>query len=426
MRALRFSRHLPSFGWDCDVLAQEGGSFDYFDPDSSLMSQVLPSAQVWRVPDPAQKIIKHLSQWFPSVKWGVWLDRAVKLIPVPDDKLLWGIRAAWFARQHREMVGNCDLVLATGYPWTSLLLGAALKRWFKVPLVCDLRDPWSELPGKRVGKRIHRLMERIALRHADAICVVSQGMRDLYANLYPEWADRIFVIYSGIDYSQVQRVYPLSWSAEIQARAHRKLRIVYTGSLLDKDNPSPYQRTLVPFLRILADALAQMPSLADQLDIRIVSNPIPKTIKWAERLGLAGLITFSTGRITFEEAQQAQRAADVLLLISTGDPAYDKVVMTGKIYEYLAAARPMLVISTPDCEAARVVENYHLGKTIYENGTEAVRSLLGLLWPSESFWAQFVQGVDSSQTTFDVRNQLQQLIQIMKQVTSKRNPEAAI
>lgn len=416
MRWLRFTRNLPSRGWLCDVVTQREGSEDYFRPDPTLVSQIPPEATMIRVDDPAQRVVGFLNA-HTKIRWGPWLDRAVKVVPVPDDKLGWALRVTRYVRAHRDRLTGYSVLIATGYPWSTLVIAPHVKRLLGLPLLIDLRDPWSQHPGVRVADWLHRRMERRALQAADAICVISEGMRDMYASLYPDLADRIRVVYNGIDFTVTPAGEPRSTTQGAVAGDSRRRRIVYAGSLLDKPEPKPYQRTLVPFLHTLVELRQRHPDLAERCEVEILSNPVPRTRALAERLGVADLLRFSEGRVPFETVQRAQRDADVLLLVSTSDPAYDRMVMTGKIFEYIAAARPILALCTAESDVGRTVERFALGR-VESSAPAAAEALASLLEPDAASCGGFADGVRTAQAHFDVERQLDRMVEILDQLAS--------
>ncbi|HET7189687.1 MAG TPA: glycosyltransferase [Gemmatimonadaceae bacterium] len=416
MRWLRFTRNLPSRGWLCDVVTQRDGSDDYFRPDPTLLSQIPPEATLIRIEDPAQRVVAFLNA-HTKVRWGPWLDRVVKVVPVPDDKLGWGLRVKRYVRAHRERLGGYAVLIATGYPWSTLVVAPFVKRMLGLPLLVDLRDPWSQHPGIRVADWLHRRMERRVFQAADLVCVISEGMREMYASLYPDVADRIRVVYNGIDYSVTPRGEPRPQSRGDEARSARRLRIVYAGSLLDKPEPKPYQRTLVPFLETLVELRRRHPDLAARCEVEVLSNPVPKTRALAMRLGVADLIRFSDGRVPFETVQQAQRNADVLLLVSTSDPDYDRMVMTGKIFEYIAAARPILALCTAESDVGQTVKRFALGR-VESSPTAGADALAALLEPGAAWCAAFADGVRAAQDHFDVQRQLDRMVEMLDELAA--------
>ena len=76
----------------------------------------------------------------------------------------------------------------------------------------------------------------------------------------------------------------------------------------------------------------------------------------------------SLGYVDHAGAVREQRAATVLLLPLRNDPQY-RPILPGKLFEYLAARRPILGIGQTDGAMARVIEESLAGVTLdWEDG----------------------------------------------------------
>ena len=70
--------------------------------------------------------------------------------------------------------------------------------------------------------------------------------------------------------------------------------------------------------------------------------------------------------------KQLQDASQVLLLLVNNAPNA-KGILTGKLYEYLASARPILAIGPEDGDAARLLKGTQAGITIDFNDKEKMK-----------------------------------------------------
>ena len=76
-----------------------------------------------------------------------------------------------------------------------------------------------------------------------------------------------------------------------------------------------------------------------------------------------------------------------LLLSVIPDVANNKLIITGKIFEYMGAGRPIFLIGPPDCDAAIVVNNSQSGSIHYYREKDKMKeSLL-------KYYQQFKSGV---------------------------------
>jgi hypothetical protein len=78
-------------------------------------------------------------------------------------------------------------------------------------------------------------------------------------------------------------------------------------------------------------------------------------------------------------AVREQRSASVLLLPLRNDPQYAPI-LPGKLFEYLAARRPVLGIGQEDGAMARVLFSAHAGITADWENAAPIRAFLATAW----------------------------------------------
>jgi glycosyltransferase involved in cell wall biosynthesis len=288
-------------------------------------------------------------------------------IVVPDLALAGWIpfalpRALSLAREH-----SFDCVLTTSPPQSAHLVGLAL-RLTGVPWLADLRDGWTfdpPRPGWPTGAQeaADRALERAALGRADRLVAVTQPIaEDLGRRLGREVA----VITNGFDPDEAA-------DADAGLLSPDRHSLVYTG----RANVSG--RTPRPLIEGLAALRGAEPELAERLEV-VFAGPATdeeRTMFADERV--AGLVR-SVGTLERAEALALQRAADSLLVIAEGSSG--KSVATNKLYEYLAAGRPVLVLGE-DSEAARTVRDGGAGIVAPAGDPAAVADALRRLVTSD-------------------------------------------
>ena len=110
----------------------------------------------------------------------------------------------------------------------------------------------------------------------------------------------------------------------------------------------------------LARRCGEDPSFRARLEIRLAGK-VDRAITDAIRArGLGGNLV-ELGYLPHDETVREQRAADILLLPLRQEPEYAKV-LPGKIFEYLAARRPVLGIGQEDGAAAAVLRDAGAGE----------------------------------------------------------------
>src|SRR5207237_63648 len=126
--------------------------------------------------------------------------------------------------------------------------------------------------------------------------------------------------------------------AGLEYRPSTKLRITHTGNFQGKRDPKP-------FFRALAE------SGVEDVVVRFAGDVRAADREYAEALGLGDRIEL-LGYVSRRRSLELQRDTEVLLLLIPDAGGRGKGVLTGKIFEYLAAERPILAVVPPDGAAA--------------------------------------------------------------------------
>ncbi len=127
------------------------------------------------------------------------------------------------------------------------------------------------------------------------------------------------------------------------------LEIVYTGTLYDGlSDPTPLLKA--------ARALEQ-----DTIGVRVhfYGSDSHLALRRAQELGFERFV-LSHGAVPYCDSLRAQVDADALLVLDQGKRTVAGV-LTGKLYEYIGARRPILVVGRSDYTAAQLVTDQGLG-----------------------------------------------------------------
>lgn len=265
-------------------------------------------------------------------------------------------RALGLARAERF-----DCVITTSPPQSAHLVGLALRR-IGVPWVADLRDGWTFDPPRPpwplgLQSALDAGMERAVLRRADRVVAVTEPIaRDLAARLGRE----VETITNGFDPAE-----PTGEALDGLLRPDRH-SLVHTG------RAGVSGRSPRPVLEGVARLRERAPETAARLEVVFAgpTTPSERRMLADERLGGAAR---SVGMLERPRAMALQRAADSLLVLAEGASA--RSVATNKLFEYLAAGRPVLVIGEAS-EAARIVREAGRGLVAPAGDAGAVAAAL--------------------------------------------------
>jgi glycosyltransferase involved in cell wall biosynthesis len=346
-RVLKLCRHLPELGIDVDVLAPDDPKWSAVDP--GLAAEIPETTTVhrarYRGPSHAQTPAARLAAAHGLSGLGVRAALLGRRVLLPDPEVAWlpdALRAG--TRIVRER--GIDVVLSTSPPNSVHVIGAAVARRTGVPLVTDFRDSWLANPHRRYerrGVRAKRAVEgriaRAALRGVAAVSAVTPAIAEEAAELAPAGTP-VRVVANGCDFDEFEGL--------AYARGER-MRIVHAGSFFG-------QRTPRPFLTAYAALLASRPELRERVQAAFLGELRPADREWALGLGLGGALALE-GFQPHARALAAMRAADALLLLVPRAGGRGLSVVSGKVYEYLAAERPIVALVPPEGDAATLLRD---------------------------------------------------------------------
>jgi len=343
-RVLSFVRHLPAQGWDCTVVC--AGERDYWVTDASLEARVPGATEVIRVAGgSALSALLRITRAAPGKRSGRTFGSLRRLSDwwlLPDSYIGWARRAEHQASR-RIAKGGIDVVLSSSPPDSVHVAARALQRRHHLPWVADFRDPWIGLTFRTPPSAWHRArqvaLERDVLEHADAVQVASATHLRSIAEAGG----------ARIEAARVTHL-PNGWegdapppSAAAAGASGERFTLVYTGTLSQMPDTDV-------FLEAVHEVLKRQPAARRSLRARLAG---PYETWYADRavaLGLSGIVEF-TGPISHLESRALQRAADVLLLWK---PRGIPTMVPGKLYEYLAAGRPIVAVLDAADEAAEL------------------------------------------------------------------------
>ena len=256
-----------------------------------------------------------------------------------------------------------DCVVTTSPPASAHLIGRALQG-AGVPWVADLRDGWTFDPPRppwptRAQTALDAALERRVLERAGRIVAVTAPIaRDLEERL----GRPAGVITNGFDPEDP----PGPTAPPLDPRRHS---LVHTGRMnVVGRSPRAFFDGLVEFLR-------RHPNGAERLEV-VLAGPVSDEQQRLLADGRLDGLVRSVGSLDRPSALALQRRADTLLVLAEGNevrPA--RSVATGKLFEYLAAGRPVLVLGE-DSEAARIVTRSGAGAAARGDDPASIASVL--------------------------------------------------
>ncbi len=356
-RPLKFASHLPALGIETHVLAPEMSGATSADTDLELPTQ----AWIHRVryvgprgDRPSERLLEKQG----VARLGTQAAILGRRLLVPDENVPWSTVALPVAIRLVRREG-IDVVLTTSPPPSLHLLGAAVKRTTGAAWVADLRDPLTLHPHRRgYESQLARLKEkttggvaRLVASQADAVVAASTAIAGEMLAAGPK--GKVVTIANGCDFDDF---------AGLEHHASTRFRITHAGHFHGKRDPKP-------FLRALSE------SGLDDVVARFAGDFRSADREYAESLGLGDRVEL-LGDVSRRRSLELQRDSEALLLLIPDSGGRGRGVLTGKIFEYLAAERPILAAVPPDGAAAELVRDTGAGVVVPSDDVGALREAL--------------------------------------------------
>ena len=360
-RPLKLATHLPGLGHEVHVLAPDDPKWIHTDENLPLPPQATVHRARYLGPR-GRKAAEELR----AARGLARLLLRVRLLPrrflVPDENVPWLLTAIPAAKRIVREHG-IDVVITTSPPNSVHLVGAAVQQATGVAWVADLRDSLILHPHRRSDESwVVRLKEqtdhwvaRRVARRADAIIGVSEQIAEEARAAVAATGGHAEVVHipNGSDFDDFDG---------ITYAPGPRFRITHAGSFFGKRDPKPF----LTALKALDD-----PAVVARFagDFRSADR------EWAEAQGFGDqleLIPYVPRRRSLE----LQRESEALLLLIPDAGGRGKGVLSGKVFEYLAAERPVLAAVPVDGAAADLIRETGAGVVAPPDDPEQLRAAL--------------------------------------------------
>lgn len=384
-RWVKFCKYLRSFGWEPVVYTPENP--EQLATDESLVADL-----------PADMVVlkRHISEPYEIYRklFGKSTGKGAGVNPLNQQektfkqKLAVGLRgnlfvpdprAGWTGPSVRYLSkyledNPVDTIVTTGPPHSMHLIGKKLKRRTGIRWIADFRDPWTEMHYfKHMGllpwtAARHRRLEQEVLDEADAVIAVSEPVR---ADFQARTATPVHLVTNGFDSDD--------FASSPAPLPRDTFSLVHTGLFASDGNP-------LHLWDVLSRKCNEDRIFKEQLRIRLAGKTDPEIIEAIKDRGLGENLE-DLGYLPHFKSNALQQNANVLLLPLRDEPEYAKA-LPGKIFEYLAARRPVLGIGQEGGAAANVLNDAGAGTMYGWDRTEPLRNWI------ESAWERHLAGTD--------------------------------
>lgn len=281
---------------------------------------------------------------------------------IPDARRCWIKPSVKYLTRYLSK-NPVDLIVSTGPPHSLHLMALKISKRLRIPWVADFRDPWTKIyyqPSLMVGRlagRKHQQLEQSVLQNANAVTVVSQGMKSQFEEM---GATDVRVIPNGFD----DEDFALPSGDQTPVVQDRHFSVTHIGTLFSLRNP-------INLWKALSELLNEHKDMAKDLTVNL-AGAIDYTVSNSIDEANLGKRVNRLGNVPFQEAISLMKRSRILLLLITNTPEAGGI-LTGKLFEYMNAGRPILALGPIDGEVGQVLQATRTGHIVEYHDKEAIK-----------------------------------------------------
>jgi glycosyltransferase involved in cell wall biosynthesis len=249
-----------------------------------------------------------------------------------------------------------NLIIATGPPFSSMVLGLLLSCITKTKLVLDYRDPWTNQMSsycKVFGKTINKICERLSVKQASALVFCSELMRSNFQESLEKYSNApTYVIYNGFFNNKDIDSFSLSQT---------KKNMIYAGRLYG-------ERRIQVVAGSLRQLLVERVINCESFCFHVFGKFKKQDWDVIAKYGLYDIVK-EHAQVPHHEVLKYMKGADILFLPSGSDVSY---AVPFKFFDYLSVKRPILAITTEKSALADLMREIDCGELAFINDQSSI------------------------------------------------------
>lgn len=373
-RWLKFSKYLPSFGWEPVILTVDPQYASYPQQDHGLTKEISPVMEIHYTKSStgifsAYKTLTGKKEipygGFANEDNPGLMQKISRFIRgnffLPDARKGWNRYALQSALDiiKEKKIEN---IITTSPPHSTQMIGLKLKRKLDVKWIADLRDPWSDIyyTGRMyqtsLARRINCSMEERILNNADRVITTCNSTRDvfrsrLHGNQSPE---KVITVTNGFDPDDLKStdIKPLNFTITYLGTFAGNYETDVLAKALDYCEARNFTEINLSFIGKTDNKIERI--FKDRKNVRLHIIPYVEHSKAMEYL--AG-------------------SAALLLVVPSGKKSDEMI--PGKLFEYLASKRPVIAIGPKGSDVAKILEETKGGRIFGQNDFAGLGEYIG-------------------------------------------------
>jgi glycosyltransferase involved in cell wall biosynthesis len=371
-RWLKFVKYLPEYEIQPLVLTVDPAYAWYPQSDPGLGNDISTDVQVYKTR--SFEFLKIVSRIFgrKKVAYGGFtnVDKKNPLqvflrfmrgnFFIPDARVGW---SRYAFREARKLIikNGIDTIITTGPPHSTHLTGLRLKKELNIRWIADFRDPWTDIfyyadmLHTPVARKLDLRKEKKVLQSADRIIAVNRTVGKLLAaKIDSGVTEKVTIITNGFDEEDFKFNFP----------REKDFIITYSGIISCSYKPEI-------FFRALSDTIKKHPEVT--FKFRLAGNLSSDIEGKIKNHDLESVFEYH-GYVSHHVLVGLLKSSSALLYVFPETMKYSGT--SGKLFEYLAACRPIISIDAPDSEASAIIEECQAGNSFTRDDYEGIRNYL--------------------------------------------------
>jgi glycosyltransferase involved in cell wall biosynthesis len=319
---------------------------------------------------------------------------------IPDARMLWIRPSVRFLLDYLKD-HPVDAIVSDGPPHSNTRIATLLKKKTGIPWLADFQDPWTQVDYYQMltlmpwADRKHHRMEQEAFGAADKITIVSPTWKRALETI---GAENVSVIPWGFDPEDFENITPAAVPG---------FTFMHLGIMGQDRNPQT-------FFQVLRELQEENPDFKKELRMEFYGQVDYSVEEAYSRQDLQDRV-HTPGAVPRGRALELTAGSQVLLLLLNKQHNV-KGRIPGKLFEYLAARRPILVLGPPDSDVARIIRETDSGMVCDYEDAEGIKKAVSDLF------RQYREGLLQQPLTGDiekysVRNLSRQLASYLDEIS---------
>lgn len=371
---LKFAKYLRASGWEPVIFTAKDAHYPTIDPTNER--DVPEGVEVIRQPiwepyalykqfmgKPADENVNNV--FYTDDADGGWKHKMA--VWVRSNFFIPDARATWIKGSVKRLTAYLkeqpvDAIISDGPPHTNTRIATLVSRATGTPWLADFQDPWTQVDYYQLlnltswGRKKHERQEQEAFAQASRTTIVSPSWKK---DLEAIGAKNVAVIPYGYDPDDF---------ANLKRTAHQKFTLTHLGIM-------GYDRNPVNLFQAVAQLKTEIPGFAEDFELRLFGQLDYRVKENISAAGIEAQTNFAGNVARAEALQQQVDSHLLLLLLNQQDNAKGRI--PGKLFEYLAARRPILNFGGTDSDVANILRATNSGNTFaYTASPKAIAAVL--------------------------------------------------